>query len=129
VTQPRAAGRPTTYEDLSKVPDHLVAEKPRVYARELVAHAWIVDPIARALEGLRLESGRWSMISTAADRAGLSVQTTSGSVMSRLSLQKSCLSETVTDRASARRSILDLASAILAIGGAIVILAGAGRSP
>ena len=40
------------------------AKKLRVYAREQVAHAWLVDPIARTLEVLRLEHGRWSVVAT-----------------------------------------------------------------
>lgn len=37
--------------------------KLAVYAREGVGHAWLVDPIARRLEVLRLESGRWTTAS------------------------------------------------------------------
>lgn len=42
--------------------------KLAVYAREQVAHAWLVDPLARTLEVLRLENGRWSIVSTGAGR-------------------------------------------------------------
>ncbi len=38
-----------------------------IYAREQVRHAWLVDPLARTIEVLRLESGRWSIVSTFAD--------------------------------------------------------------
>ncbi len=38
--------------------------KMRVYAREQVAHLWIVDPILRTLEVYRLEDGRWVVAST-----------------------------------------------------------------
>ncbi len=38
-------------------------KKLAAYAREHVAFAWIVDPLARTLEVLRLESGRWVMAS------------------------------------------------------------------
>src|SRR5206468_7111816 len=38
--------------------------KMRVYAREQVAHLWIVDPILRTLEVYRLEDGRWIAAST-----------------------------------------------------------------
>ncbi len=38
--------------------------KLTVYAREGVGHAWLVDPLARTLEVLRLESGRWSILAT-----------------------------------------------------------------
>jgi Uma2 family endonuclease len=32
-------------------------QKLRIYAREGVAHAWLVDPLRRSLEGLTLEAG------------------------------------------------------------------------
>ena len=35
------------------------ARKMRIYAREGVAHLWLVDPTARTLEVYRLEEGRW----------------------------------------------------------------------
>ena len=44
-------------------------KKLAIYAREQVAHAWLVDPIARTLEVLRLEQGRWSIVSSFADFA------------------------------------------------------------
>jgi len=42
-------------------------KKLRIYAREHVRHAWLVDPLARTLEVLRLEGDRWSIASTFAD--------------------------------------------------------------
>jgi Uma2 family endonuclease len=39
-------------------------KKLRIYAREQVRHAWMIDPIARTLEVLRLENGRWTIVST-----------------------------------------------------------------
>jgi len=39
------------------------ARKLAVYAREGVAHLWLIDPIARTLEVLGLERGRWTIIS------------------------------------------------------------------
>jgi Uma2 family endonuclease len=38
--------------------------KMPIYARESVAHLWIVDPILKTLEVYRLESGRWVVAST-----------------------------------------------------------------
>jgi Uma2 family endonuclease len=38
--------------------------KMRVYAREQVAHAWLVDPLAKTLEVYRLEQGRWAVAAT-----------------------------------------------------------------
>jgi Uma2 family endonuclease len=37
-------------------------KKPRIYAREGVAHAWLVDPLARSLEVMSLEAGRWTQL-------------------------------------------------------------------
>ena len=39
-------------------------EKLAVYARESVAHAWLIDPLARTLEVLRLEKGLWTILAT-----------------------------------------------------------------
>lgn len=38
-------------------------KKLAIYAREHVAFAWLVDPIARTLEVLRLEAGHWVLLS------------------------------------------------------------------
>jgi Uma2 family endonuclease len=37
------------------------------YARAGVGHAWLINPLARTLEVLRLEHGRWSLLATHAD--------------------------------------------------------------
>jgi len=37
--------------------------KMRMYAREEVAHLWLVEPLARTLEVYRLEAGRWVVAS------------------------------------------------------------------
>jgi Uma2 family endonuclease len=37
-------------------------KKLRIYAREGVHHAWLVDPLRRTLEVLGLESGSWNQI-------------------------------------------------------------------
>ena len=39
-------------------------KKLPVYARESVKHAWLLNPLQRTLEGLRLESARWVLIAT-----------------------------------------------------------------
>ena len=39
-------------------------QKLAVYAREGVPHAWLIDPIARTLEVLRLDGGRWAAVAT-----------------------------------------------------------------
>ena len=39
-------------------------KKLSIYAREGVSHAWLVDPIARTLEVLHREGGRWTIVST-----------------------------------------------------------------
>jgi Uma2 family endonuclease len=45
------------------------AEKMPIYAREEVAHTWLVDPLARTLEAYRLEGDRWSLLGTWRDDA------------------------------------------------------------
>ena len=45
-------------------------KKLNIYGRERVSHVWLVDPIARTLEVLRLDAGRWTIASTS---AGLTV--------------------------------------------------------
>jgi Uma2 family endonuclease len=39
-------------------------KKLAIYAREDVRHAWLVDPMARTLEVLRLDAGRWTILAT-----------------------------------------------------------------
>jgi hypothetical protein len=39
-------------------------KKLAIYAREQVGHVWLIDPAARTLEVLRLESGRWTILDT-----------------------------------------------------------------
>jgi Uma2 family endonuclease len=38
------------------------AKKLRVYAEHGVRHAWLVDPIARSLEVMRLQDGLWTLL-------------------------------------------------------------------
>ncbi|MBI4952781.1 MAG: Uma2 family endonuclease [Myxococcales bacterium] len=40
------------------------ADKLPRYAQQGVGHAWLVDPILRTLEVLRLEQGRWLLLAT-----------------------------------------------------------------
>jgi Uma2 family endonuclease len=42
-------------------------KKLSIYAREHVRHVWLLDPLARTVEVLRLENGRWSIVTTGAD--------------------------------------------------------------
>jgi Uma2 family endonuclease len=46
-------------------------KKLRIYAREGVAHAWLLDPLRQTLEVLRLESGSWIEVATHEGRAGV----------------------------------------------------------
>ena len=50
-------------EVLSPSTEHIDrGKKLRIYAREGVAHAWLVNPLAYTLEVLALESGRWAQV-------------------------------------------------------------------
>jgi Uma2 family endonuclease len=42
-------------------------KKLAIYAREGVSHAWLIDPLARTLEVLRLDNGRWTIVATHID--------------------------------------------------------------
>ncbi len=46
-------------------------KKLRVYARENVAHVWLVDPLRRTLEVLSLEAGTWSVLAVHEGEAGV----------------------------------------------------------
>ena len=48
---------------------HDRAEKLPLYAAAAVAHCWLVDPIVKTLEVLRLEAGRWVLIAAHRDDA------------------------------------------------------------
>ena len=39
-------------------------KKLAIYAREGVSHAWLVDPIIRTLEVLKLDAPRWTIVAT-----------------------------------------------------------------
>ncbi len=45
------------------------ARKLRVYSREGVGHAWLVNPLARTLEVYRRAEDRWLLLATVADDA------------------------------------------------------------
>jgi Uma2 family endonuclease len=45
------------------------ADKLPIYARERVGHLWLVNPLQRTLEIMRLESSRWSMLGVFRDDA------------------------------------------------------------
>lgn len=44
-------------------------QKLKIYAREGVEHVWLMDPVKRTLEVLRLAEGRWLTVTTLADHA------------------------------------------------------------
>ncbi len=39
-------------------------KKLAVYAREQVAYVWLIDPLARTMEVLHFEAGRWTILAT-----------------------------------------------------------------
>ena len=43
------------------------SRKLRIYAQAGVAHAWLVNPIARTLEILRLRDGTWTLVAVCGD--------------------------------------------------------------
>jgi len=45
------------------------SRKLPIYAREGIPHAWLVDPLLRMLEVLRLTDGKWTIVATHADAA------------------------------------------------------------
>jgi Uma2 family endonuclease len=45
------------------------SDKLPIYAREQVAHAWLVDPLARTLEVMRREGSRWLLVGVWSDEA------------------------------------------------------------
>ena len=44
-------------------------KKMRIYRREGVGHAWLINPTTRTLEVYRLETGRWILLDTFAEDA------------------------------------------------------------
>lgn len=86
--------RTATYEDLMKVPYTMVAEivdgelitnprpapstaridrsrKMRIYAREAVAHLWMVDPLTQTIEIYRRDGAHWLVAATYAGNTPL----------------------------------------------------------
>jgi Uma2 family endonuclease len=49
-------------------------KKLRIYSRESVRHAWLIDPIARTLEVFRLDDGRWTLLTSASGGEVLRVE-------------------------------------------------------
>ncbi len=49
-------------------------KKQAIYAREGVAHLWMLNPIAETLEAYRLEHGRWSLLVTHAGDVNASIE-------------------------------------------------------
>ena len=49
-------------------------EKRPVYAREGVAHLWLVDPTDRTLEAFELQNGQWLLIASAQDDEPVSIR-------------------------------------------------------
>ncbi|MCC6996310.1 MAG: Uma2 family endonuclease [Deltaproteobacteria bacterium] len=45
------------------------SRKLPIYAREQVAHVWLIDPLARTLEVFRLEAGRYVLLETFGEQA------------------------------------------------------------
>lgn len=43
--------------------------KMRIYAREKVAHMWIVDPLARSIESYRIDGDSWKVLGVFGDEA------------------------------------------------------------
>lgn len=43
--------------------------KMRIYRREGVGQAWLINPLTRTLESYRLEGGRWMLLDTYEDGA------------------------------------------------------------
>ena len=46
-------------------------KKLRIYAREGVAHVWLVNPLEQTLEVLSLESGNWTLLDSHGGRLGV----------------------------------------------------------
>jgi len=49
-------------------------KKLAIYARQHVSHAWLVDPLARTVEVLKLDGGHWTILSTWAGFATVRAQ-------------------------------------------------------
>ena len=49
-------------------------KKLGIYAREGVSHMWLIDPLERTLEVLRLENGRWTILGVHGGNETVSVE-------------------------------------------------------
>ena len=49
-------------------------EKRPVYAREGIAHLWLIDPVDRTLEAFELHEGQWLLIASAKDDDPVSIR-------------------------------------------------------
>ena len=49
-------------------------EKRPVYARESVAHLWLIEPTDRTLEAFELRDGQWVLIASAKDDDPVSIR-------------------------------------------------------
>jgi Uma2 family endonuclease len=50
------------------------SRKMRIYAREGVAHLWLVDPLQQTVEVYRLETGRWVVVATHGEGASARIE-------------------------------------------------------
>jgi Uma2 family endonuclease len=48
----------------SSGPASFRARKMAIYAVERVSYAWMIDPLTRTIEAMRLEDGRWTSVAT-----------------------------------------------------------------
>ena len=53
---------------------HDLCGKRPIYAREGVAHLWLIDPVDRTLEAFELRDGQWVLIATVADDDPVSIR-------------------------------------------------------
>jgi Uma2 family endonuclease len=59
IPQAEHAVEPTSIEESASTEKRNRVAKLSIYARERIPHAWLVNPVLRTLEVLRLPSDRW----------------------------------------------------------------------